>query len=95
MATFYFLFLFLLCAFSNVSVQRQLDDWSEKIMTHTYIHENLVSMMKTFRYDAHPMVFFLSFSLSHFLLNLNNLTLICVGYAYQFSSCTWYFLPRG
>lgn len=35
--------------------KKQLDDWSEKIMTHTYIHENLVSMMKTFRYDAHPM----------------------------------------
>jgi len=35
--------------------KKHLDDWSEKIMTHTYIHENLVSMMKTFRYDAHPM----------------------------------------
>jgi citrate synthase len=39
----------------NLPVKRQLDDWSEKIMTHTYIHENLVSLMKTFRYDAHPM----------------------------------------
>jgi len=33
----------------------QLAQWNENIMTHTYLHENLVSMMKTFRYDAHPM----------------------------------------
>ena len=34
----------------------QLDVWSKKIMTHTYVHENVVDLMKTFRYDAHPMV---------------------------------------
>lgn len=39
----------------NLPSKRQLDDWGEKIMTHTYLHENLVSLMKTFRYDAHPM----------------------------------------
>lgn len=33
----------------------QLDKWSERIMRHTYIHENLIQLMKTFRYDAHPM----------------------------------------
>eukprot|EP01133_Synstelium_polycarpum_P017373 gene17373-20727_t len=33
----------------------QLDGWSHRIMTHTFLHENLVGMMKTFRYDAHPM----------------------------------------
>eukprot|EP01111_Echinosteliopsis_oligospora_P004147 TRINITY_DN1656_c0_g1_i1.p1 TRINITY_DN1656_c0_g1~~TRINITY_DN1656_c0_g1_i1.p1 ORF type:complete len:496 (-),score=153.27 TRINITY_DN1656_c0_g1_i1:70-1557(-) len=33
----------------------QLDVWNSNIMTHTYLHENLVSMMRTFRYDAHPM----------------------------------------
>lgn len=24
-------------------------------MTHTFIHENLISLMQNFRYDAHPM----------------------------------------
>jgi citrate synthase len=33
----------------------QLEAWNTRIMTHTYIHENLMEMMKTFRYDAHPM----------------------------------------
>ncbi len=32
-----------------------LEHWTERIMHHTYIHENLADMMKTFRYDAHPM----------------------------------------
>jgi citrate synthase len=39
----------------NLPSKSQLERWSEKVMTHTYIHENLISMMKTFRYDAHPM----------------------------------------
>ena len=29
--------------------------WSSRITRHTYLHENLVQHMKTFRYDAHPM----------------------------------------
>lgn len=33
----------------------QLDDWKSKIMHHTYIHQNLISLMNNFRYDAHPM----------------------------------------
>eukprot|EP01119_Soliformovum_irregulare_P007275 TRINITY_DN19679_c0_g1_i1.p1 TRINITY_DN19679_c0_g1~~TRINITY_DN19679_c0_g1_i1.p1 ORF type:complete len:490 (-),score=136.98 TRINITY_DN19679_c0_g1_i1:64-1323(-) len=39
----------------NLPNRKQLDEWSHKIMTHTYIHENLTSLMKNFRYDAHPM----------------------------------------
>lgn len=35
--------------------KKQLDEWTHKIMTHTYLHENLIELMKTFRYDAHPM----------------------------------------
>ncbi len=27
-----------------------------QVMTHTYLHENMVQLMKNFRYDAHPMV---------------------------------------
>eukprot|EP01133_Synstelium_polycarpum_P019214 gene19214-23021_t len=33
----------------------QLNLWSTKIMNHTFIHENLIQLMKSFRYDAHPM----------------------------------------
>ncbi|KAM9972156.1 hypothetical protein ACTFIW_003513 [Dictyostelium discoideum] len=39
----------------NLPNKSQLDGWSNKIMTHTFLHENLVGLMKTFRYDAHPM----------------------------------------
>ncbi len=33
----------------------ELAHWEERIMHHTYIHENLSRLMRTFRYDAHPM----------------------------------------
>ncbi len=38
----------------------QLDYWQNRLMRHTYIHENLAAMIKTFRYDAHPMGIFVS-----------------------------------
>jgi citrate synthase len=31
------------------------EQWSTTIMGHTFVHENLTQLMKTFRYDAHPM----------------------------------------
>jgi citrate synthase len=41
----------------------QLDAWttrvllfSDQVMRHTFIHENMVDFLKHFRYDAHPMV---------------------------------------
>ncbi len=33
----------------------QLDYWTQRIMRHTYIHENLAQLIEAFRYDAHPM----------------------------------------
>ena len=33
----------------------QLEHWTEKVMKHTFVHENAFDLMKTFRYDAHPM----------------------------------------
>lgn len=39
----------------ELPTQPQLQKWSKRIMTHTYIHENLIQLMKNFRYDAHPM----------------------------------------
>ena len=33
----------------------QLAYWTNRIMRHTYIHENLTTLMQSFRYDSHPM----------------------------------------
>lgn len=33
----------------------QLDNFTEKVMTHTILHTDVLNMMKPFRYDAHPM----------------------------------------
>lgn len=33
----------------------ELDSWVSGIMTHTYVHENLIRFFDGFRYDAHPM----------------------------------------
>ncbi len=35
--------------------QKQLEDWTHQITTHTFVHENVRSFMQGFRYDAHPM----------------------------------------
>src|SRR6476660_8019387 len=35
--------------------QKQLDDWTHQITTHTFVHENVRSFMQGFRYDAHTM----------------------------------------
>ncbi|KAI9173181.1 hypothetical protein H9P43_007312 [Blastocladiella emersonii ATCC 22665] len=32
-----------------------LSKWQHKVMRHTYIHENLIDYLRSFRYDAHPM----------------------------------------
>jgi citrate synthase len=39
----------------DLPTQAQLDFWTNRIMRHTYIHEDLAEQMKSFRYDAHPM----------------------------------------
>ncbi len=39
----------------ELPTQEELDYWIKRIMRHTYIHENLAQLMKSFRYDAHPM----------------------------------------
>jgi hypothetical protein len=33
----------------------QFDAWTEKVTTHTFVHENVKELMAGFRYDAHPM----------------------------------------
>lgn len=35
--------------------QQQLDQWTELIKYHTYVHTNITKFLEGFRYDAHPM----------------------------------------
>jgi len=35
--------------------QKQLDEWTDEITMHTFVHENVKSFIQGFRYDAHPM----------------------------------------
>jgi citrate synthase len=35
--------------------QAQLDEWTDQITHHTFVHENIKGFMQGFRYDAHPM----------------------------------------
>jgi len=44
-----------LLIYGELPTQEQLDRWTNRIMRHTYIHENLARMIESFRYDAHPM----------------------------------------
>ncbi len=39
----------------ELPTKEELEQWTTRIMRHTYIHENLAQLMKSFRYDAHPM----------------------------------------
>ncbi|SVC25645.1 uncharacterized protein METZ01_LOCUS278499, partial [marine metagenome] len=44
-----------LLIYGDLPNREMLENWEEKVMHHTYIHENLAKLMQTFRYDAHPM----------------------------------------
>jgi citrate synthase len=44
-----------LLIFGELPTKNQFDKFSNKIMNHTYIHTDLERMIKSFRYDAHPM----------------------------------------
>ena len=44
-----------LILYGELPTEDQLAHWANRIMRHTFIHENLVQFIRTFRYDAHPM----------------------------------------
>jgi citrate synthase len=44
-----------LLIYGDLPNKESLENWKERVMHHTYIHENLAKLMQTFRYDAHPM----------------------------------------
>lgn len=50
-----FLEVVYLLIFGELPSQDELEQWQYRIMRHTYIHESLADLIKTFRYDAHPM----------------------------------------
>jgi len=39
----------------ELPTQEQLDQWTELIKYHTYVHTNITKFLEGFRYDAHPM----------------------------------------
>ncbi len=39
----------------ELPTRKQLDEWTENILKHTYVHENIKKFMEGFQYDAHPM----------------------------------------
>ncbi len=49
-----------LIIFGELPNQQQLDEWVFDVTHHTFLHENLKSLMEAFRHDAHPMGMFVS-----------------------------------
>ncbi|KAI8609149.1 citrate synthase-like protein [Chytriomyces sp. MP71] len=43
-----------LLIYGDLPTKQQLDTWNTRLMRHTYVHENMIDYMKSFRYDAHP-----------------------------------------
>jgi citrate synthase len=41
----------------ELPTKQQLSVWDDRIMSHTFLHTDALTMMNSFRYDAHPMVF--------------------------------------
>ncbi|KAJ3122817.1 hypothetical protein HK100_011840 [Physocladia obscura] len=44
-----------LLIYGELPTRQQLATWNARIMRHTFVHENMLEYMKSFRYDAHPM----------------------------------------
>src|SRR4029453_8875431 len=44
-----------LLVFGELPTNTELARWADEITHHTFLHENVKSLMQGFRYDAHPM----------------------------------------
>merc|ERR1711865_393888 len=44
-----------LLIYGELPSSKQLQFFSDRVMSHTYLHTNLETFMQSFRYDAHPM----------------------------------------
>src|ERR1700752_5069052 len=64
-----------LIMYGELPTQAQYENWSEEIIHHTFLHENIKQLMHAFRYDAHPMGMFISTvaALSTFYPEANNI----------------------
>ena len=49
-----------LILFGEMPNEEQLVAWTYDITHHTFVHENIKTLMQAFRYDAHPMGMFIS-----------------------------------
>ena len=49
-----------LILFGELPTDEQLGAWTYDITHHTFVHENIKTLMQAFRYDAHPMGMFIS-----------------------------------
>jgi citrate synthase len=49
-----------LILFGELPSEQQLTAWAYDITHHTFVHENIKTLMQAFRYDAHPMGMFIS-----------------------------------
>lgn len=49
-----------LILFGELPNEEQLASWTHEITYHTFVHENIKTLMQAFRYDAHPMGMFIS-----------------------------------
>src|SRR4029453_1747815 len=49
-----------LILFGEVPNEEQSKAWTYDITHHTFVHENIKTLMQAFRYDAHPMGMFIS-----------------------------------
>ncbi len=49
-----------LVLFGELPNDEQLAAWTHDITYHTFVHENMKTLMQAFRYDAHPMGMFIS-----------------------------------
>ena len=49
-----------LILFGELPNEEQLAAWTYDIRHHTFVHENIKTLMQAFRYDAHPMGMFIS-----------------------------------
>ena len=49
-----------LIMFGELPTQDEYDWWEYEILHHTFLHENIKTLMQAFRHDAHPMGMFIS-----------------------------------
>jgi citrate synthase len=49
-----------LLIYGELPNKQQLEEWTHAITIHTFVHENVKSLVEGFRYDAHPMGMLLS-----------------------------------